>query len=317
MKRGFAEGVAAVLVSVVLWGSQLPVAKDVFQVIDPFQVTAIRFGIGALFLAAYCAWREGARALQYYGRFRPAAAVGVLGMCVSPMLMFVGVSLSSPEHAAIIIALQPSMTALADWALRGRRPANFTIGCVVFAFCGVLVVVTKGDPALLLDRATLAGDLAMLAGAISWVAFTLAIEKFKGWSALRFTTLTLVPGALAAFAVTAVLVAAGISRMPHAADIASVGWQLAYLSLGGVVIALLCWNAGNHRIGALNSMLLINFLPIVTFSVRFAQGYRFEAIELAGALLVIGSLIANNLYLRRVSSRPRLRRVPEDHGGRG
>jgi hypothetical protein len=36
--------------------------------------------------------------------------------------------------------------------------------------------------------------------------------------------------------------------------------------------------------------------------VRFAQGVRFEPVEIAGATLVISSLMANNLYLRRASA---------------
>ena len=301
MKSGFTEGVAAVLVAVVLWGSALPVAKDVFSVVDPFTVTAIRYGIGALSLVAFCAWREGAAALRYYGKFWPVTLAGVIGMCFSPLFVFVGISLSSPEHGAIIIALQPSMTALAGWAVRGRRPANFTLGCVALAFGGVVVAVTKGNPALIHGKNVLAGDLVVIAGAVCWVTFTMAIENFKGWSALRFTTLTIIPGALACAAIAAVLLAAGITRSPDAAALVSVGWQLAYLTFGGVVVAMLCWSAGNQRIGALNSMLLVNFLPVVTFTVRFAQGHRFETIELAGALIVIGALMANNLYLRRVA----------------
>jgi len=42
---------------------------------------------------------------------------------------------------------------------------------------------------------------------------------------------------------------------------------------------------------------------VVTFAVRFAQGARPEPLELFGAALVISSLVANNLYLRRVSAR--------------
>jgi drug/metabolite transporter (DMT)-like permease len=61
---------------------------------------------------------------------------------------------------------------------------------------------------------------------------------------------------------------------------------------------MILWNAGNRRIGALNAMLMLNLMPVIVFAIRFAQGQRFEAAELAGAGLVIGALIANNLYLR-------------------
>jgi drug/metabolite transporter (DMT)-like permease len=50
-------------------------------------------------------------------------------------------------------------------------------------------------------------------------------------------------------------------------------------------------------------MLLLNLVPVVVFAVGFAQGRRFEPIELAGAGLVIGALAANNGYLRHKAGR--------------
>ncbi len=305
MANGFGRGAAAVLVAVVLWGVQFPVAKDAFAAVDPFHVTAIRYGLGTLLLIPLFVAQEGRSALRYYGRFWPATVYGFIGMCASPMLVFFGVSLSRPEHAAVIVALQPSMTALADWAVRGRRPSNFTLGCIVVAFLGVVLVVTRGDPATMFGKGELAGDVITLAGAGCWVAYTMATENFRGWSALRFTTLTIVPGTLASIALTEMLVLAGRLTVPGVAELASVGWQLAYLTIGGIVVSMLCWNAGNQRIGALNTMLLLNFVPVVTFGVRFMQGHPVLPVEMAGAGLVIGALVANNLYLRHASRRSR------------
>jgi len=301
----FAQGALLVLIAVVLWGAQFPVAKDAFEAVDPYHVTAIRYGLGSALLIPLFAWREGRTVLQYSGKFWPATLFGVVGMCASPMLVFLGISLSRPEHAAVILALQPSIAALADWAVRGRRPSNFTLGCVGVAFVGVVTVVTGGESGTAFGKTELAGDIVVLLGAICWVTYTMATENFKGWSALRFTTLTIVPGTLASFAVTAALVWAGEASVPAPTALASIAWQLGYLTVGGIVISMVCWNAGNQRIGAVNSMLLLNFLPVVTFAVRSAQGHSIHAIELSGAALVIAALVANNLYLRRASARLR------------
>ncbi len=303
MKSRFAQGVLLAFTTVLLWGIQFPVAKDAFAAVDPFHVTTIRYVLGTLIIVTLLAWREGPAAFSYYGRFWPAALFGFLGMCCSPMLIFLGIALSSPEHAAIIVALQPSMTALADWVIRGRRPGRFTLACLALAFAGVVTVVTRGDLVHVFVKGEIAGDIFAVLGAMCWVSYTMAAENFKGWSALRFTTLTIIPGTLGCVVVTAVLVAAGLAVVPSAAALASVWWQLAYLTLGGIVISMLCWNAGNQRIGPLNSMLLLNLMPVITFAVRFAQGVRPAAIEVLGAALVISSLVANNLYLRRESAR--------------
>jgi drug/metabolite transporter (DMT)-like permease len=47
-----------------------------------------------------------------------------------------------------------------------------------------------------------------------------------------------------------------------------------------------------------NGVLFINFVPITAFAIGVAQGHSFSAAEVIGASLVIGALIANNLYLR-------------------
>jgi drug/metabolite transporter (DMT)-like permease len=69
----------------------------------------------------------------------------------------------------------------------------------------------------------------------------------------------------------------------------------------GVAASFICWNAGIRRIGALNGMLMLNLIPIVTFTIGFLQGRRFVVSELIGAAMVIAALAANNLYLRRVT----------------
>src|SRR4051812_22013394 len=263
----FAQGFAAVLATAILWGVQFPVAKDAFAAVDAYHVTAIRYALGTVLLIPLFVAQEGRTALDYRGRFWPATVFGLIGMCASPMLVFQGIALSRPEHAAVIVALQPSMAALADWVLRGRRPADFTLACVGVAFLGVVAVVTKGHPSTTFAQGELAGDLLILLGAMCWVAYTMATESFRGWSALRFTTLTIVPGTIGCIVVTAALVAAGKAVVPGTAELLSVWWQLAYLVVFGIVVSMICWNYGNQRIGALNTMLLLNAVPVVTFAV--------------------------------------------------
>jgi drug/metabolite transporter (DMT)-like permease len=299
MQSNFASGATLAFVAVLIWGAQFPIAKSTFSTIDPFHVSAIRYGAGTLLLAAFVVWREGTAALRYYGRGLSASVLGLVGMTGSPMLVFGGLALTRPEHAAIIVALQPSITAIADWWLHGRRPARFTLGCMTVAFAGVVLVVTKGDPALALGRGELVGDLLILAGAVCWVAYTMGTESFRGWSSLKFTLLTLIPGSIGLAVGTALLVPLGLARVPSLAEMGAVAPQLAFLAVGGVMLSMLCWNAGTRRIGVLNAMLLQNLVPVIVFAIRFAQGERYVAIELAGAGLVIGALAANNFYLRQ------------------
>ncbi len=293
-----ARGALACLGAVALWGAQFPIAKDALATLDAYHLSAIRYAVAALLLAGWMALREGERAFRFHGRFRAVTAVGLIGMTASPLLAYAGLTYTRAEHAAVIFALQPSMTAIADWLLRGRRPANFTLACIALAFAGGLTVVTKGEYRFAIGQRELQGDALVLASSICWVTFTMATESFRGWPAMRFTMLTLIPGAIALVLIAVALAAVGWITAPGLAALASIWGSLAYLSLGGVLAGLILWNWGNQAIGPLNAMLMLNLIPVVTFLFRFAQGQRFSAAEIAGVVVVVGALVANNLYLR-------------------
>ena len=221
-----------------------------------------------------------------------------MGFTGFSILVFVGLGWSRPEHAAIIMALQTPIAAFVHWALKGTRPANFTLGCITLAIFGVYLVITKGDPLHAFAGGTFRGDVLIFFGAMSWIGYTVGAVSFPGWSALRFTTLTCLPGTAGIFVATGIATLSGAVSAPAGATVIAVGWELAYLALFTAVLAVLFWNTAIGYLGALNAMLLGNLVPVVTFAIRILQGYRFETIELAGAGLVVAALIANNLYLR-------------------
>lgn len=303
MKQPFLIGLFAALFAVILWGVQLPIAKDAFVVVDPFFLTTSRYVVATLCLLVVLVWREGAAAIRFDGRLWRASALGTVGMCASPMLVFLGMSMSRAEHAVVIVAMQPAITALVLWLTQSKRPGSMTLGCLVAAFVGVVLVVTKGSPTVAASPRELFGDLLVLVGAACWVFYTIGTVRMTGWSTWRITVLTMAPGAVACMGVNAALLIVGAAQWPTLEALRSVTFELCYLAFGGVLTAMLAWNFGTRRIGALNAALLINFMPIVTFTFRVAQGQHFLPIEIAGALLVVAALVANNLYLRATSLR--------------
>jgi len=292
------KGVLIMLMTVLIWGGLFPVAKAALQTLDAFWMSAIRYGAAALMFIAILCWREGTAALRYHGKLLQASFFGVMGFTGFSILVFVGLARSRPEHGAIIMALQTPIAAFAHWVLKGARPANFTLACVAVAILGVFMVITKGDLAHTFAGGTFFGDVLIFLGAMSWVVYTIGAVSFPGWSALRFTTLTCLPGTVGIFIITGIATLTGYVSVPAGATLVSIGWELAYLALFTAVLAVLFWNIAIGYLGALNTMLLGNLVPVVTFAIRILQGHRFEAIELAGAGLVVVALIANNIYLR-------------------
>jgi drug/metabolite transporter (DMT)-like permease len=286
-----------------------PVAKRTLPYIDAFALGTVRYAIGTMLLVLLLAGVEGRGALRYEGRFVPAALFGLVGVTGFNLFIWIGLSFTRPEHASTILALQTPLTALVVWVMRGQRPAAFTLGCVVAAIAGVFVVITRGEPAAAFAElfgaaggGALTGDLLVFGGALSWVTYTLASMQFPGWSPLRLTVLTCIPGTAGLFAANAVAIAGGWAVLPTTAALEGVAWQVLYFSVGTVVVGLLAFNNAARRLGPLNTMLALNLVPLGVFGLEAALGRSFGAVEVAGAALVVAALVANNLYLRGAST---------------
>ncbi len=295
-------GLAAVLVTVLIWGTQFPIAKSAMTVMDGFTLSLLRYAIASTVLLLILYWREGRASLSIAQRV-PITALAGLGMASSAILVFVGLELTRPEIAVVIIQLQPAMTALVEWRLHGKRPSRFTLICLGLAFVGVLFAVTGGGvglPALLrTNPVELFGDLLIWLGSMGWVAYTVLTGRITGWSSLRLSSLSCAAGAVIIAAVWPLAWLAGVVRWPDWSHLLLVSGGLIHVSLLGVVVAMFLWNVGVRHIGSLNAMLLLHLMPIITFGFRALQGARIGLAEVLGAGLVIAALIANNAHVRR------------------
>lgn len=293
------RGVALLAVTVLIWGATFPIGKAAVANIDSFWLGALRYVVVAPLFALVLWLVEGRRALGYEGKLALAAVLGCVGFGGFNIFTFGGMRHTAAAHAAIIMALQAPLTALVHWAWRGVRPGRFTLVCMTLALLGVFLVITRGDIGSAIAGGTLYGDALVLVGASSWVAYIMGVVKFSGWSALRYTALTCVPGAIGLLAAAIGASALGVVTPPTVATLAPIGWQLAFLTFVTAFVGVLFWNNGVQLIGPLNAVLFGNLVPVVTFAIQIGQGKRFALSEMVGAGLVVGALIANNIYIRQ------------------
>ncbi len=299
----FTSGTLLVLLTVIIWGVQFPVAKQTFEAVNAFHSAVFRFTLPAIILLIALVIREGWSALNAGRDTLRITALGVIGMCGAPSLIFGGLMFTRPEIAATIVATQPLLTVMVQRLMGGEKPALVSLLCIGVAFLGVVTVVTQWNTSLDLSASEIAAVFMVLAGALCFVVYTIACARFRHWSSLRLTTLALMSGATANTLLVMALVSAGLLSHPAASEWLEVKWELLFLAFAGVLGAMFTWNIGARRIGALNAMLFINLIPVVTFIIRYMQGYRFETVELVGAAMVIAALSTQNLFMRFQMSR--------------
>lgn len=288
---------------VLIWGTFLPVSKIALAVIDPYWLTALRYGVAALCFLAVLLAMEGPRALSFEGQAVKAWLFGSAGFAAFSILVFEGLRLTRPEHGAMILALGPVNVVLWQWLRSRHRPTAATLICIAVAICGEALVVSQGEFARLYSGGSALGNGLVFLSSVCWVAFTLGAQQFPGWSPVRYTALSAVLGWLSIALATAVATALGHSRPPSLEGLREMLWILVFVLFVVSFAALLLWNMAVAKIGPLNASLFANFAPVVTILITVWQGHHLLPVEMAGAAVVIGALIANNIVNRRLAHR--------------
>ncbi len=295
--RDHRRGTLYMLLVIAIWGCFLPVGKSALQAVDPYWLTAMRFGAAALVFLVLLRVREGAGALSTGGHFWKIALFGGLGFAGFGICLFEGLKLTRPEISGMILALGPIQVALFQWWRTHRRPDNFTLGAIALALVGELLVITAGDLSRLVGGDALGNGLVFLAS-LFWTAYTLGGQQFPGWSPVRYTALSCALGCFAIAAAVVIATLAGHSRPPGAAQMIEVWPQLAFIVFCVSVFGILFWNMGVAKLGPLSAGLFANFTPVITYLIAIAQGRIPDALELIGAGVVLVALIANNRHQR-------------------
>ena len=182
------------------------------------------------------------------------------------------------------------------------RPSRATLVALVVALFGVALVISRGHPSTLWSGSLGWGDVLVLGGVLSFVLYTIGAANHRDLSALRYTTLTAAlgwPGDLRRNRWREPPPAG--ARLPPRQTCGRSRRRSLYLAIPGAVLAVLTWNAAVELIGPQTTSLFGNLIPISTFAIEMARGYRPGLVELLGAVLTIGALVTDNLLKRRAA----------------
>ncbi|MGN7477778.1 DMT family transporter [Solibacillus silvestris] len=307
MKNPVLLGSILCFIAAVSWGAMFPVAHAAFIHIDPFYFTIFRYGAVTIILAALLLWKEGKRAFRFEGKGLHLWFFGTMAFTIYNLFIFWGEDLlgqSGVMTASIMESLMPMISVVISWMIFKHRPFPFTLLCVFIAFIGAVLVITKGDiQAFLGTTEHFIPSLLIFVAVIGWVIYTMGANEFSHWSALRYSTLSCLLGTITALFVTLGATMFGYVSVPAANDVAAAGPHLLFMIIFPGVIALLGWNIGVSMLSPLNALLFINFVPVTTLFISIVQGNAVTVFDLAGTVLIVISLLSNNIYVRMLEKK--------------
>lgn len=315
--NSYAKGIVFCIIATLSWGAMFPVMNDALLHIDPFTFTLLRYSLAGVAFLAVLLYREGTVSLNLRGdRVWLAWLFGTAGFAGFGFMVFLGQQMAGAEGAltaSILMATQPMLGLLVNWVLRKVVPPSYSIFFIALSFCGVALVVTKGDVGALLSAPeNFSADILIFLGALCWVLYTIGGSFFPSWSPYKYTTVTTGLGLISVLFINIVLWLNGTIAIPSAQQLNMVAPHLAYMAFVAGFVGVLCWNIGNKILTPLNAVLFMDVIPLTAFLISAAQGVVPAHVQIIGASLTGIALVCNNLCVRMSSAR---RSPPAIQGG--
>ncbi len=276
-----------------LWGGFFVVGKLAVHDVAPLVVGTWRFLVAAPFFVLLLLAVRRHEARPTLRDLPILVGLGATGIFAYNWLAFEGMRLASAADGAMISpTLNPILTMiLAGWLFGEAITRRRVLGIAV-AIVGELLVFQDALLGMHAHPERLWGDLFYLASAVCWSAFTLlgrlASRRLGPITTAAYSSLI---GALLLLLVTG----------PRILDVPSgdAGMRfwlaISFMALGGTVLALVLWNRGLARLGAVKAASYTYLVPVFALgmSVVFLHERPGLFQLLGGALVLLGVAIAN------------------------
>jgi len=281
---------AALMITVLLWGSMLPVLDVLLRQYDPFTLNVARYVMAIPLSLTMLRLAEKGPLLP---RGVPALRILWLGGGIAGfvMLFSFGIIYSDTLTAIAIMAAGPVVANLVARFGFGEPPApGIALGLTASVAGGMLAMLdlSKGG----FEIGFGGGEPLLVASTACWAWYSLAAQRWmRGLSQMRITGLTVPAAGLWVFAAYLVLMVAGhVPTPPPMPGFREVG-LIAWSALGGASIAVFLWNYGVRHIGIQVASMFVNLTPIVGVLVAIWLGATPRIEQLLGGALIVGAVI--------------------------
>ena len=284
------------VLSAVFWGSTYVAGRVIAHEAGPFSAAFLRFLAASGFLVAFLIQSQGKLPSLQPKQFLLIFVLGLTGVFGFSFFFFSGLKLITASRASLIMAICPAVIALLSSILLGERLGPLRNLGIAISLTGAAVVVSRGEPMMMLKGDIGRGELLILGCVASWSCYSLIGKAvLKDLSPLPAVTYTFISGG---FCLLFPALREGI--MHDMIHYSTVTWLcILYISLFGSAVAFIWYYDGIKVIGASRSGVFINIVPISSVLLAF-----FLLNETVDGSLVLGAILTiSGVYLTNRTGR--------------
>jgi drug/metabolite transporter (DMT)-like permease len=240
------------------WAGNAVMGRAVAGAVPPIGLAFWRWTLGTLIILPF-AWRHLRHDLSpLLSGWKDVLVLGTLGIGLFNTFQYIALNSTTALNSVMLQSSMPVLIVLMSLLLFGDRvrPAQ-GLGIVV-SLVGATILISHGDPAVLLGLQLNVGDVWMLAAIVIYAAYTTLLRRKPAVHGLSFVVATFAVGAveLLPFYLWETITQRAVE--PTAVTFLAVG----YVALFPSIVAYLCFNRVVELVGANTAGLAIHLVPV-------------------------------------------------------
>ena len=280
-----------------IWAGNWVVGRAVRDSLPPAALAFWRWSIAALVLAPVVLPRLKGQGDVLLRHWKVLALLGGTGISLFQFLIYTGLRYTNAVNAMLMNSAMPLFMVLVAWLIDGHKVTPRQVAGMTVSFCGILVIMNRGDWSTLRDFSFNPGDLVILAGMPVWGVYSVVLRRRPAeLDALSLVFVLSVIGALflaPAYALETLF-------LPSALLSWSAVGAVLYVALFASIAAYLCWNRGVDMIGPNRAGFTQHLIP--AFGTALAMLFLGEEVHLFHAVGIATILLG--VWLASSARRP-------------
>lgn len=277
------------VITCICWAGNFVVGRALAGVVPPVTLAFLRWTGASLLILAVAA----PDVIQDWPAIRRhwpmLLLLGVLGSASFNTLQYIALVETTATNAALINASAPVLIALAGFVLNGERLRALQGLGLAISLVGVVIILSRGDPARIGALGLNRGDLIMLFAVAIWAVYTALLRRRPAITGLSLAAVTYVLAA----ALNAPLAAAELAAGARVSLSVPVALAVLYTAVFPSFLAYLCYNRGVEIVGGARAGAFMNLVPLLAtqLAVLFLgeQPRLFHALGFAA--IIVGVLL--------------------------
>ena len=272
------------------WSGNVVLGRFIAGHIPPATLSCIRW-LGAGLVLLVFAWphlRRDWKTIRANSRL--LTIISAIGISAYTLMSYYSLQYTEAINALLIISTGPLLVAAVTFFMYGEKPTPRQIIGVIASLAGVTVVISRGDPDVLLHLKLNKGDIWFFLAQIIYAFYTVLLRRRPAIHSLSFAFVLSAAGGLMLIPFVLAEIAAGQYPVWDGPAIAT----LAYIMLLPSLVAYLFYNRGVELLGPNRAAPFYHLIPIFGSALAILfLGERPYLYHAAGyGLVLLGILIA-------------------------